>query len=71
MGNVFLDNFNTEIKFEIWMVIFLKSVLQLRNYWMDFRFSGNNGNIVDKALDTRSSLMDTKAVVYLISVWLS
>ena len=44
----------TEIKFEIWRVTFLKSFLPLRN-GMDLQWSGNNGNIVGKALDTRYS----------------
>ena len=33
------------IKFKIWRVTFLKSILPLRNLGMDFSFSGNNGNI--------------------------
>ena len=30
-------NLTEIIKFKIWRVIFLKSFLPLRNYWMDFR----------------------------------
>ena len=40
--NIFIS-ISTEIKFEIWRVKFLKSSLQLR---MDFRFSGNNENMM-------------------------
>ena len=39
-----------EIKFEIWRVTFLKRILPLRNYWMDFQFSENNGNVACEAL---------------------
>ena len=26
----------------------MKSIFPLRNYWMDFRFSGNNGNVMSR-----------------------
>ena len=35
----------------------MKSLLPLRNYGMDFRFSGNKGNIIGKAIDTRYSIV--------------
>ena len=34
-----------QIKFGIWRVTFWKSFLPMKNYGMDFRFSGNNENI--------------------------
>ena len=37
-----------------------ENLLALRNYGMDFRFSGNNGNIVGKALDTKYSSVHNK-----------
>ena len=37
-------------------VTFLKRFLLLKNYGLDFRLSGNNGNIESKAFDTRSTL---------------
>ena len=55
MGKIFTSLFyNTDIKLEM----FEKFFLLLRNYGMDFLFSGNNGNIIGKALnnDKRYSL---------------
>ena len=42
MGKFLLVNLH-KVKFEIWRITFLKSFfffLPLKNYWMDFRFSG-------------------------------
>ena len=49
------------VNFEAVVYIFEKKI-PMRNYGMDFWFSGNNGNIVGKALDTRYTLFLSQVV---------
>ena len=41
MGKFFISKL-IEIKFETWRVTLLKKKKPMKNYGMDFRFSGNN-----------------------------
>ena len=50
MEKIFIS-YLTEIKFETRRITFLKKFLPLRNYGMDFLFSGYNGHNVGKALN--------------------
>ena len=43
-----------DTKFEIWRVIFLESVLPLKNHGMDFRISGNNENIFSSLISLKT-----------------
>ena len=54
------DQFNAEKQKN---KIEILSFLLLRNYGIDFRFSGNNGNIDGKARNTRYSRLHFKSMI--------
>ena len=43
-------NYGTVIKFKIRRITVLESFLPLRNYGIDFWFSGNNGNMMGRCI---------------------